>query len=322
MNKKVWLSFFSLLLTLSLVWGVSEYRKAESLKLISENQYRRSLSDFVTNLDGLETSMAKSRAAGTPTQQIYYLTESLHQSDTAVKDLALLPSQEFGLNYIDDFLNQIGDFTGILTQQVAKGTPASADQEKTMKDMHERLITVNRSVQELYTDLNTEKIAWVDKKGWSFGSNSNKAAPAAAQGDEGQAAKPSSIGSGLEQLDVSLQKLPPFSYAGQTDTHSVPEPLGLPSTTVSEAQAGTIAADFLKTVGYPEASPKLTGTSSGPLGGYVFQYDKATVDVSKKGGVVTIFRDERDLGLQQLSVNEAVSHAMTAIKQLDRKSVV
>jgi spore germination protein len=316
MNKKVWLSFFSLLLTLSLVWGVSEYRKAESLKLISENQYRRSLSDFVTNLDGLETSMAKSRAAGTPTQQIYYLTESLHQSDTAVKDLALLPSQEFGLNYIDDFLNQIGDFTGILTQQVAKGTPASADQEKTMKDMHERLITVNRSVQELYTDLNTEKIAWVDKKGWSFGSNSNKAAPAAAQGDEGQAAKPSSIGSGLEQLDVSLQKLPPFSYAGQTDTHSVPEPLGLPSTTVSEAQAGTIAADFLKTVGYPEASPKLTGTSSGPLGGYVFQYDKATVDVSKKGGVVTIFRDERDLGLQQLSVNEAVSHAMTAIKQL------
>ncbi|NLI91174.1 MAG: peptidase M4 [Peptococcaceae bacterium] len=315
MVRRSWFISLGVLLALSLAWGISENRRAENLKVISENQYRRSLSDFVTHLDGLETNIAKSRAAGTPTQQVYYLSQSLHQSDTAVKDLSLLPSEDFGLNYIDQFLNQVGEFTGILTQQVAKGNPPDAKQEKTLKEMHERLITVNRDVQELYADLNTEKIAWVNKSGGFWG-NRNKSATTAAQGDEGQATKPASISSSLEQLDASLQKLPPFSYSGQMDTHSVPEPLGLPKSTVTEEEARDIASYFLKSVGYPDASPESSGTSNGPFAGYIFKYKSATVDVCKKGGVVTIFRDERDVGLQKLTVDEAASEAMSTLKKL------
>ncbi|RNC28587.1 MAG: Sporulation protein YpeB [Candidatus Dichloromethanomonas elyunquensis] len=317
MVRRFWLGALGVLLAVSLAWGISEYRKAENLTIISENQYRRSLSDFVTHLDGLETNMAKSRAAGTATQQVYYLTQSLHQSDTAVKDLSLLPSANYGLNYIDQFLNQIGDFTGILTQQVAKGTPPDKEQEKTLKEMHERLITVNRDVQELYADLNTEKIAWVNKPSWwKFWGNPNEAAPAAAEGNEGKATQPASIGAGLEQLDVSLQKLPPFSYSGQTETHSVPEPLGLPESTVTEDQARDIASDFLSINGYPGASPEMSGTSKGSFEGYTFKYHTATVDVCKKGGVVTLYRDERDLGLQKLTVDETASQAMNSLKKL------
>lgn len=317
MNRKFWLRALAVVLTLSVLWGVSESRRADDLKIATENQYRRSLADFVAQLDGLETNIAKGRAAGTTTQQVFYLSQSWHQSDTAVKDLSLLPAEKFGLDYINQFLNQIGEFTGILTQQIAKGDVINQEQEKTLGEMHERLITVNRDVQELYVDLNTEKIAWLDKtNGLAIWPNHNRVAPAAAEGKEGKAEKPGSIRSGLEQLDASLQKLPPFSYSGQTDTHAVPEPLGLPESMVTQEEAQAIATDFLRTVGYPDPSPILTGTSDGPFNGFVFQYEKATVDVCKKGGVVTLFQDERPLGQQQLSIDQTADQAMKTLKQL------
>ena len=121
MNKLFWLRALAVALTFSLLWGVGEYQKAEELKIVTENHYSRSFSDFVNHVDGLETNLAKSRAAGTPTQQVFYLSQSWQQSETAVKNLSLLPAKEFGLSYVDQFLNQIGEYTRILTQQVAKG---------------------------------------------------------------------------------------------------------------------------------------------------------------------------------------------------------
>ena len=121
MNTKMWLRAFAVLLSLSLIWGVSEYKESHDLKIVTENHYRRSLADFVSSLDGLESNLAKSRAAGTATQQVYYFSQAWHQSEMALKNLTMLPAEKFGLEYIDQFLNQIGEFSGILTQQVAKG---------------------------------------------------------------------------------------------------------------------------------------------------------------------------------------------------------
>lgn len=324
MNKVFWLRAAGVFLTLSLMWGVSQYSRAQELNLAAENQYRRSLDDFVTQLDGLETNLAKSEAAGTSTQQIYYLGKSAHQSDIAVKDLALLPAEKFGLAYIDQFLNQIGEYTGILTQQIAKGNPVTAAQEKTLAEMHDRLITVNQDVQEFYTNLNTTNIAWLDQPSgqasWNY--PRSRSAPVSAQGEEEGSEEPSSVRSSLEQLDASLQKLPPFSYSGQTDTHSVPEPLGLPKATVAENEAKSIAGDFLKAIGYDKADPKLIGTSNGPFGGFLFEYASTTIDVCKRGGVVTLFRDERPLSVSELTVDQAAARAMKTLNSLGWKEFV
>jgi len=332
MNTKMWLRISAVLLTLSLIWGVSEYKESHDLKIISENHYRRSLADFVSSLDGLESDMAKSRAAGTTTQQVYYFSQAWHQSETALKNLTMLPAEQFGLAYVDQFLNQIGEFSKILTQQVAKGDKITSEQDRTLDEMHKRLIAVNRDVQEFYNDLNTADIVWLDKQAaqadWTYRGipNTRAAAPVAAQGDEQgaeeQQRKPTSIRGGLEQLDASLQKLPPFTYSGQTDTHYVPEPLGLPDKNVTEEEAKAIAKNFLVKVGYTDAEPQLSSTSSGPLGGYTFQFADKTVDVSKKGGVVTIFRDERELGIQQLSVAETVAKALQTLKELGWNNLV
>jgi len=232
-----------------------------------------------------------------------------------VKDLSLLPAEEFGLDYIDQFVNQIGEFARISTQQITKGDRLNNEQEKTLASMHERLIEVNRKVQELAVNLQTQNISWLDKASPSW-ETPKTATPAVAQGDEGSTDNPSSIRSGLEQLDSSLQKLPPFSYSGQIDTHAVSAPLGLSDQTVTAEEAKTTALNFLKTIGYPNPDPKPAGTSNGVFAGYIFTYENINVDVSKQGGVVTYFRDDRSLGLQQLTTEQTAFKAMQTLKDL------
>lgn len=323
MKNKIWLGALIVSLAVSLFWGFSEYRQARDLKISTENQYRRSFADFVSHLDGLETNMAKSRAAGTATQQVYYLSQSWQQCETTVKDLSLLPAKDFGLGNIDQFLNQVGEFTRIVTQQIAKGQKLSTGQETTLAQMHERLISVNRDIQKLDVTLNTENISWLDKeKSGGSGGKSSNAVPAAADGSEKEQPAPRSVRSGLEQLDASLQKLPPFSYSGQTDTHYVPKPLGLPKNTVTEAEARKIAMNFLAKLGYANPDPQSSGTLGGTFSGYHFTFGTTSLDVCKQGGVVTQFNDERELQLQNLTVDQAAAQATALLKSLGWKNFV
>ncbi|NLO98415.1 MAG: peptidase M4, partial [Peptococcaceae bacterium] len=246
-NKNFWISALAVLLVFSLLWGFSENRRAADLKIATENQNQRAFNDFVSNLDELETNLAKSKVAGTPLQQVYYLSQTKLQSEITVKDLSLLPAKEFGLPYVDQFLNQIGEFSESLSQQIVKGNRPNQEQEETLSSIHDRLIEVNRKIQEIAVNLQASNIVWVDQPSppWMPG----KETATAAQAEEGEASKPASVRSSLEQLDASLQKLPPLTYSGQKDTHATPEPLGLPDFKVDEENARQAAQEFIKSIG-------------------------------------------------------------------------
>lgn len=318
MNRKYWVGAFIAVLVLSLAWGLAEKNRADNLKTSVENQYRHSFSDFVTSLDSLETNLSKSRAASTPTQQVYYLGQCWLQSDVAVKNLASLPAEEIGISYADRFINQIGEFTRLMTQRAASGTAITSDQEKTLKDMHTQLIDVNRQVQDLNMKFNTEDIIWVDKKRSRFQTwlQELRDAVAAAEGQEGPEGTPGSVRGGLQQLDASLQKLPPFSYEGQGDTQTVQEPLGLAKKQIDQEQSHKIASDFLNKLGYSGIELEKAGQSNGPFSAFIWKKDNVFIDVTEQGGVISLFRDERSIENPELDVDQAVSKTITVLKEL------
>ena len=109
MNRNLWIGILGTAFVLSLAWGFTEYRQAEQYERISTNQYQRSLRDFASHLDQLETDLTKGRVAATSSQKVLYLGQAGKISESAVKDLAQLPAEENGLNYIGEFLNRTGD---------------------------------------------------------------------------------------------------------------------------------------------------------------------------------------------------------------------
>ncbi|HEY8911433.1 MAG TPA: PepSY1/2 domain-containing protein [Desulfosporosinus sp.] len=316
MNRKFWIGTLAAALLISLGWGFNEYRLAGEYRLVAENNNHRALTDFASHLDQLETDMAKGDVVSNSNQKILYLSQVSSKSDAALKDFAQIPAEQVGLSYLGQFLTQSGDFARTLAQQVASGGSISTEEEKTLRDMHERLVPVNQKVQDIMTRMDSENLAWTNpaptiRQRLGFGGP--QVAQAAADGSEVSA---KSVRSGLDQLDASLQKLPPFSYTGEYASRVVPKPLGLPSGEVTRDKAQAVVRDFLGKVGYPNATPKFSGESQGALGGYMWKYKEADLEVSHQGGVITFYRDQRSIAPKTLSIEEASNKAKQALQTL------
>jgi spore germination protein len=316
MHRKFWSGTLAAALLISLGWGFNEYRRAGEYRLVAENNNRRALTDFASHIDQMETDMAKGNVAGSPTQKIFYLSQIASKSEAALKDFAQIPTNQTGLSYVGEFLTQSGDFARTLSQKVAGGGTISAEEEKTLRDMHDRLVPVNQKVQNIMTKMDTENLAWIDPAPsirQRLGLGGAQIAEAAADGSE---APPKSVSSGLDQLNASLQKLPPFSYTGEYATRVVPKPLGLPAGKVTRDQAQGAARDFLNKVGYGDITPEFVGESQEALGGYMWKYKAVELEISRQGGVVTSYRDQRSIEPKTLSIEEAQNKAKQILQGL------
>ena len=316
MHIKLWIGALTAALLISLGWGFNEYRLAGDYRLVAENNNHRALIDFSSHLDQLETDMAKGNVASNPTQKILYLSQISSKSDAALKDFAQIPAEQVGLSYIGQFLVQAGGFSRTLTQRIAAGGQLSAQEDKTLNDWHEQLMPINQKVQDLIVRMDIENLVWTDpaptlRQRLGFGGT--KIAEAAADGSEIPA---KSVRSGLDQLDASLQKLPPFTYTGEFATRVVPKPLGLPTGTVTQDQAQVIAREFLGKVDYNNSTPVFSANSQGLLGGYTWNYKEAYLDVSQQGGVVTFYRDQRSIEPRKLSQEDATAKAKAVMISL------
>lgn len=316
MHRKFWIGALTAALLISLGWGFNEYRLAGEYRLKTENNNRRALNDFASHLDKLETDLAKGDVASNPAQKVLYLSQVSGTSEAALQDFSQIPAEQVGLSYIGQFLVQAGDFSKVLTQRIAGGGKVSSEEEKTLRDMHERLMPVNQKVQDLIVRMDTENLVWTDPTPTirqRLGFIGTQIAEAAADGSE---APSKSVRSGLDQLDASLQKLPPFSYTGENSTRVVPKPLGLPPGDVTRGQAQGSARDFLSKVGYTNITPEFSGDSQGPLGGYTWKHKEAYLEVSHQGGVVTFYRDQRSIEPRTLNPADATSKAKLIMQSL------
>lgn len=337
-TKKKLLSLLSITFAIgfavSLAWGIYEFQMLKEYKTATENQYKRALNDLTTTLNEIETSMSKVKVANSPSQKVLYLGETWKGSEDAVSKLGQLPADEVGISYVDTLVNQVGDFSKAMTKKVASVEDMNGKEQDIFNDMHERVIEVNRAVQQVSQQFYAENLAWVDKPpGLLQKMGIGKKLQTAAQGEEsngdnqkaGQQATqetPTSVRGGLKQLDASLQKYPPFTYQGELDKHYVDKPLGLPSGEINESKAVSVAKDFLKNIGYDDATPQVSGLSQSPLGGFDLTYKDVYLEVSKKGGVVTFYRDQREINDRQFDVKKAIDKAYSALGKLGYKLVV
>lgn len=314
--RKIWIGALAAALVISLGWGLNEYFLAGNYRLLAENNNHRALSDFASHLDQLETVMAKGDVASSSAQKILYLSQVSSKSEAALKDFAQMPADQVGLSYLGQFLTQSGDFARTLAQRTAGGETISAQDDKTLRDMHERLVPVNQKVQKIMTRMDTENLAWTDpapslRQRLGFGGL--QVAEAAAEGSEVPA---KSVSSGLGQLDASLQKLPPFKYTGKYSARAVLKPLGLPSGEVTRNQAQAAARNFLSKVGYTKVTPEFAGDFQGPLAGSAWKYKDAYLQVSRQGGAVIFYRNDRSIEPRTLSLEEAASKAKVSLQSL------
>lgn len=325
--------FFAFALTMG--WSIYQDQMLQEYKIETENQYKRAFNDLGASLNELETSMAKAKAASSPAQKALYMGETWKGSESAVNNLSQLPADEIGMSYIDTFLNQISDFSKTMTRKAASGEPMTAKEIDMFNDMHNKVNDINRAVQKLAQQVYGENLAWLDKPPGlleKIGFGQKKTAQTMAEGEESKGEQdknkaeemgqpPTSVRSGLNQLNDSLQKYPPYTYEGELDKHYVEKPLGLPSGEIDENKAQSIAKEFIQNVGYKDAALQNSGQSQGPMGGFIFTNEDIYLEVSRRGGVITIYRDQREIGERKLDVPKAVDKANAEMKKMGFSSL-
>ncbi|MEA4902745.1 PepSY1/2 domain-containing protein [Desulfitobacterium sp.] len=316
MNRRFWYGVLALALVLSLGWGWNEYRQSAKFQQAAENRNQHAFRDLASQLDQLETVLAKGQVASTAKQKVLYLSQAGSHSEAAMKDIAQIPAEEAGLSYVGQFVNQVGDFSRNAAQKVAVGTNLTSEEEKTLADVHGQVQTMNRQVQELLVRVDTENLAWTDKPKTILQRLSLGKPQIAEASAEGQDVQPTSVRAGLDQLNASLQKLPPFSYTGEFASRSVAEPLGLPKQEVNKDQSLEAANDFLSKVGLSGVNLEFAGVSSGPMGGYLWKQGDISLTVSKQGGKVIEFWNQRTLQERTLTADQGKSKALSTLKNL------
>lgn len=321
---------FFLAFALTMGWSVYQHEMLQDYKIETENQYKRAFNDLGASLNELETSMAKAKAASSPAQKALYMGETWKGSESAVSNLSQLPADKIGMSYIDTFLNQISDFSKTMTRKAASGEIMTSKEMDMFNDMHSKVNDINRATQQLAQQVYGENLAWLDKPPGlleKMGFNQEKTAQTMAEGEESEDEKdknkaeemgqpPTSVRSGLNQLNDSLQKYPPYSYEGELDKHYVEKPLGLPPGEIDENKALSAAKEFMQSVGYKDADLHTAGESQGPMGGFIFTNEDIYMEVSRQGGVVTIYRDQREIGEHKLDVPKAADRAIGEMKKL------
>ncbi|MDR3289000.1 MAG: germination protein YpeB [Peptococcaceae bacterium] len=310
----------SVALLAALGWGFYEYHWTGKYRLAIENQNKRAMNDLAGYLDSMETTLAKSRAGSSDRQRVFYLSRLAAQSGAAAANYAQLPAENTGLSYVGQFVAQVGDMSRHLTYKIAAGEALTAEEEDTLTAVHQRLIAVNQTIQELLVRIHTEELVWTTPgptlSQRLFG---RQVALASAEGEEGVAV---SVRNGLEQLDANLQKLPPFSYTGDYATHAVSEPLGLPPVEVTSEQAAAKAGSFLEKMGLSAANLEYAGESQGEIPCYIFRQGTAYLEITQRGGMVRFFQDERPKGVRTLTAADAKAKVLSVLPELGWQDMV
>lgn len=293
LRRKVKLISFSTFIGVVLILlATSGYTLANKYKRDIEYGYLRSLNELSDSISTLEVTMNKGIYANTMPQQFGLANKIISQTVAAKMALEQLPVDYLGLDNINKFVSQTGDFANYLTSTISKGQTATDEEMENLKKLGEYAKTVNSDLKEVIAHLDSGKI---DK---------SKISTAFSNLSENES-KNNVLATAFKEMNDNFTNYPSLIYDGPFSDHitrmkskfleNVPE--------VSKEQAKENIVKFLG--GNSVANLEYVSETSGNLPEYKFKTDSAEISVTKQGGYVNYILKNREISDIKLSFNEA-----------------
>lgn len=302
-NVNIWIYTGLGLVILALaVWSIYNYNARKSLHLEVENQYQRSFHELVGYVDGIETQLNKGILAGSSAQLAGISSEIFRQSTAAKACLGQLPTSAIELDNTAKFLSQVGDYTYVLSQNMIKGEKISDEDYKNLQSLTEYAGKLNQSLTKIQSGIYNGSITFL---GGGKGYNVAEAA-----GD---------IFSDLENVEKSFEEYPSLIYDGPFSEHIENQQSVMVQNAeeISVDEAMKKAKDFLGERGKNLSFESDTQNSS--IDAYTFvSYDgdrQISICITKKGGYVNYFLDNRTVAGEKLNFTDAIITAERFLEQ-------
>lgn len=281
------------------IWGIIQYRKVGDLRQELDNQYNRSFYDMIGYVNNVETLLVKAMITSTPEKTASILQEAWRQANLAQTNLGQLPVSQPVLANTSKFLTQVGDLAYSLNNQNLDGRPLKDDQYSLIEKLHGFAVSLNKSLNELQSQLATGRLKWGElaKKGTRLFSKASKNM----QMEQ------------FESIDKTFQEYPTLIYDGPFSDHlTTAEPKGITGDVLSAEQ---VKENVVKLFGANKVkSVEFTGKNDNdPVRTYNYSVkfndapddQIATVGMTQKGGHVLWMLYNRPVEEKKIEMDKA-----------------
>ena len=282
------------------LYGVTTYFKNQL-----ENQYQRSFYDLTSNVNNLEIKLSKLLVSGSKTQIQKNLYDVSKQTESTQINLSELPTTHETIYKTMRFVNQLGDFSKTLADNIGEGQNINNDDYATLEELYE----INKQISSELS-LMAEKLGGELKLVYSRNGEIEQANP---------------LAEGLNNMQENAIDYPSMIYDGPfSDGMINAEIKGLTGEEVSKEEAEEKLAEYLSDFEISEIS--YIGDSDSKIATYNYTVILTTeedmfVQMSKIGGYPVLINNKRELDNFTIDVEECITKAEEFIDSLGYENI-
>lgn len=278
------------------VFGTYEFFKARAYRNSLTDTYNRAFFELTDYVDDIDTLLAKGMMA-TSAGEMATISQELSVQATAAKAcLAQLPVTEVQLDKTEKFLSQVGDYTYTLSQSLINKKTISEQEYENLSSLGVFAASLNNSLGELSKQVYSGNVI--------FGKNADISDYGIAYAADEEP---------FTAIEKEFGEYPSLIYDGPFSEHieNMSPKLLEDARELSKDEAQSKIAKFFgikaDTVEYQNE------TQNSSLDSYMFKCgrgrEQITASVTKKGGYMVYFLNNRKVRTEKLSVDDAMSKA-------------
>lgn len=296
-------TILGILLIFSVVMWARSYNRNKELSTAVNNSYDRAffeLTDYVTDIDAL---LSKAQLAASPAQLASISNEIFMQAAEAKSCFGQLPTSNTNLENTAKFLSQVGDYTYVLSQNMINGAGISEEEYATLNSLNQYASELSKQLSDIQ-----QKI---------YAGDMSFEAASLSLMTEVKAAN--DIFTDLENVEKSFEGYPSLIYDGPFSEHieNMESPMLSGAAEITQEEALKKAQEFLGDKG--NGLKFETEMNNTAIESYVFGKEQdgsyITISVTKKGGYILYFLENRAVKANNFDVASATELAMKFLEK-------
>lgn len=286
------------ILALTTLFGAYQYQKNVIMRRQLDASYNKAFYEMTGYVRNVETMLAKAKLTSSTQMSAKILQDVWRQAELISTNLGQLPVSQGALTNTQKFISQVGDYAKTINLQNAYGKTMTADQMKTVDNLHKYAVNLNANLSKLQGELASGNLKWENLAGTST-SLFSKAS--------------SQLPKSLDEIDNTFQEMPSLIYDGPFSEHmNSKKAMGLTGGKVNENQAIDNLANMFGKENVRNVK-KLADNKNGVIDTYNLRfelrgkkdYGTAEADVSVTGGKVVWFLYNRAVGDKKIDIAKA-----------------
>ena len=278
-------------------FAVKQSTELAAYRRYAESVQQKNFYGRIESASGMENELAKLSVSDEAAYDGKILSGIREKAESLRENISALPREN--LQNTVRFVNQLGDYAGVLQKACAGGKNLSADDKSTLRSLYDSCRKMNSELYALEYDLSVGAVSWNEL---SY--------------PDGNVSEAASFSGSMESLESANAELPSLIYDGPfSDTRKDPEVKGLSGEDISRDDAEKAASEFLGS----DAELHFYAESVGNIPCFIFDYMTeitcGLISVTKAGGKVLSMTSSSGTGPSDLSIEECRAKAVAFLAE-------